>query len=394
VATRLRPCSRLVATAVALLALALPAAAAPVVVRDDAELRRALAQLRPGRVVRIAPGTYRGGLSARPRGTARKPIVIEALDRRDPPVLRGGNGGLHLVSATHVTVRDLVIEGCRHNGVNVDDGGTIDVPARHVRLERLVVRDVGPTGNVDGIKLSGLDDFAVVDCVLERWGSGGSGVDMVGCHDGEIRGCTFRHGDEAGGSGVQMKGGCRAVAVRRCRFEHAGHRAVNLGGSTGRPYFRPRDPGYEAKDLVVEDCVFVGSSAPVAFVGVDGAVVRHNVFYRPRRWVMRILQESRGEDFVACRGGVFERNVVVFRAGELRAHVNVGSGTAPETFRFRENVWFCEDDPSRSRPSLPAREEGGIVGKDPRFVDPEKGDFRLRRGSPARGAGPRPEEKR
>ena len=32
---------------------------------------------------------------------------------------------------------------------------------------------------------------------------------------------------------------------------------------------------------------------PVAFVGVDGATVRHNTIYRPRRWGLRILQENR-----------------------------------------------------------------------------------------------------
>ena len=40
---------------------------------------------------------------------------------------------------------------------------------------------------------------------------------------------------------------------------------VNIGGSTGRAYFRPRPEGFEAKDITVEDCTFVGSGA--AFVG-------------------------------------------------------------------------------------------------------------------------------
>ena len=115
---------------------------------------------------------------------------------------------------------------------------------------------------------------------------------MVGCHRGEIVACTFRHGDTVGDHGVQAKGGSSDVVIRRCRFEHAGQRAVNLGGSTGLAFFRPKPEGYEAKNITVEDCTFDGSMAPIAFVGVDGAIVRHNTIYRPRRWGFRILQET------------------------------------------------------------------------------------------------------
>jgi len=373
--------------------LLLPASAiaAPKTVKDDATLRRALASAGPGTTILIAPGTYRGGLTAAGlAGKKGKPIVIAAADPKKPPVISGGNTGVHLAGAAWVEIRDLVIEGARHNGLNIDDGGKIDTPAHHVTVRRVTVRDIGPKGNCDGIKLSGLDDFTIEDCVLVRWGSGGSGVDMVGCHGGEIVGCTFTHEGGEAGSGVQAKGGTRDVTIRHCRFTKAGGRAVNIGGSTGKAYFRPRDPGYEAKDITVEDCVFVGSTAPIAFVGVDGAVVRHNLIYRPANWVLRILQESRGEAFVACRNGRFERNLVAWRSDEVRTHVNVGPGTEPKSFVFAANFWFCLDRPAASRPTLPTREPKGVYGKDPRFVAPERGDFTLRKGSPAKGYGPRP----
>ncbi len=181
------------------------------------------------------------------------------------------------------------------------------------------------------------------------------------------------------------------MAVRSCRFEQPGDRALNLGGSTGKPYFRPPNPGYEAKDLTVEDCVIVGPTAGVAFVGVDGAVVRHCLFYRPRRFGLRILQESVGPDFVPSRRGLFENNVIIYRSDEMVSPLNIGANTAPMSFTLARNVWVCLNDPERS-PDLGLPEIGGRVEGNPGLVDPEGGDFRLLPDSPARPAGPRDRE--
>jgi len=377
----------------AVLVLVAPAARAKEVhVRDGAALHRELARATAGTTIALAPGTYDGGLHAAGlAGTQDSPIVLRSVDPARPAVIAGGTTCLHLSSCRHVEIRDLVLERATGNGLNIDDGGTITEPAHHVTVRGVTVRAIGPGGNHDGIKLSGLDEFRVEDCVIEDWGRGGSGIDMVGCHAGEITGCTLRRTDGSGASGIQAKGGSRDVAIRRCRFEDAGARAVNLGGSTGAAYFRPRAPGHEAKDLVVEDCTFLGSEAAIAFVGVDGAIVRNNTIYRPRHWVLRILQESDGEEFVPCRNGRFERNVVVFRSDEIRDAANVGPGTAPETFVFAGNCWFCADAPARSRPRLPIEEKGATYGEDPRLRDAEGGDVRLLPGSPARGRGARAE---
>lgn len=379
--------------ACSLIPVAASAQDARVRVSTREQLHAALAQAAPGTTILIEPGKYRGGLSRdRLQGTAERPIVIVAADPDRPPVIEGGGSGLHLSDPAHVELRQIVFEGASGNGLNIDDGGSAETPAHHLSLVGLVVRNVGPRGNRDGIKLSGVDDFRVEDCVIEKWGDGGSAIDMVGCHDGVIAGCTFRHPGAEQANGVQTKGGSRAIVIQRCRFEDAGGRAVNIGGSTGRPYFRPAAPGYEARDITVEDCTFSGSAAPIAFVGVDGAVVRHNTIYRPRRWAIRILQETQAPDFVPCRNGRFERNVVAFRAEELRTLVNIGGGTAPETFTFVGNAWYCLDRPAATRDlaRLPARESEGIYNIDPGFSAAEEGDLTVQ-SKALRGAGVRVE---
>ena len=131
--------------------------------------------------------------------------------------------------------------------------------------------------------------------------------------------------------------------------------------------------------------------APVAFVGVDGATVRHNTIYRPRRWGLRILRENTGPGFVPCRNGHFTDNLIAFRSDEMAVPVNVGPGTAPETFTLARNAWYCLDAPERSRPRLPIAEADGVYGVDPRFRDAERGDLRTRPDGTALRAGVRAE---
>lgn len=365
----------------ALLAAVVSRAAAPteVRVRDAAEFRVALAAAKPGTRLLLAGGAYGGGFQrANLRGEPGRPIVIAAADPQNPPVFSNAKTGLQLSNPAHIELHGLVFEKLFDNGLNIDDGGVYangDTGAHHVLLRGIVARDVGTTGNQDGIKLSGLRDFRVEGCTIERWGTGGgSAIDMVGCHRGVVIDCVIRHREPEppNCTGVQCKGGTSEVAILRNRFEHAGGRAVNIGGSTGRPFFRPplaagAAPGTyaEARAIRVEGNTFVGGVATMAFVGVDGAIVRFNTIERPGRWALRILQENRAPDFVACRGGVFADNVIVFDSATWASGgVNLGPGTALETFSFARNWWWCRDRPDRSRPTLPTPEVDGVYGRD------------------------------
>jgi hypothetical protein len=356
--------------------------ASDVRVSTTAELRQALLAAVPGTCVVVAPGDYEAVLVSGTQGAEGNPVVVRAESPASPPVF---HGGVHFSSVAHLEIAGLVVAGAPGNGLNLDDGGRFDRPSHHVVLRDVVVRDCGGRGNDDGIKLSGLDDFRLEGCTVEHWGRLGSAVDMVGCHRGTIDFCVFRdREDDAAATGVQAKGGAREISIRGCLFENAGDRAVHLGGSTALAYFRPRPEGFEAKNVVVEGCTFLGSEAPVAFVGVDGATVRFNTFYRPRKWFARILQETREPGFVPCRGGIFVDNLVAYRASEIADPVNVGPDTAPETFTFARNYWWCIDEPMRAPPKLPVAEKDPQRGTDPLFRDAEHGDLTLREGSPAR----------
>ncbi len=359
-----------------------------VVVTNIAELRRAATNAQPGTTIQVAPGDYVGGVSLMNlHGAPGRPIVIAGLDHTNPPRFVGGSG-VQISGTSHLEIRDIRIVDTRSNGLNIDDSGQRTKPSRHLVLERVSVSGT-PKGNFDGIKLSGLRDFRVSNCYIERWG--GSAIDMVGCHDAVIEGCVFRNG---GDNAVQTKGGSSSISVRSSRFHDFGLRGVNIGGSTGAGYFRPpleetpKNGLYEAREIRVEGCTFVGGGAPIAFVGVDGALVRFNTFVDPARWVVRILQENRAEGFVPSRQGVFEDNLIVFFSGNWASGgVNIGDATLPQTFRFTRNFWFCSDDTSKSKPTLPTPETGGTYGVDPLLTVDDEGRVSVSPASPAHGVG-------
>lgn len=330
------------------------------VIRADstAAIRRALATAKPGTTILIPTIIDDQPLYVENvHGTAERKIVIRGADPGRKPRFTSWQ----LSKVSHLEISHIQFVGSKSNGLNIDDGGK-GPASHHIRIHNVTVSDL-PKGNHDGIKLSGVEDFSIEDSTILRWG--GSGIDMVGCHRGTIERVIFREG---GDNGVQAKGGTSDITIRRSWFFGAGQRGVNLGGSTGLEFFRPLGAKYEAKNLTVEGCVFDGGVAAVAFVGVDGATVRFNTIHRPERWAFRILQETTAPGFVPCRNGRFEDNLIIFSSDRWSSGgVNIGGNTAPETFRFARNHWFCSDRPSASRPQLPTAEVDGVYGADPQF---------------------------
>jgi hypothetical protein len=341
--------------------LATSAYAAEIVVHGPEELHAALRSLKSGTTLRIAPGDYPGGHQV----TGVEHLTIEALDAKQPPHFKGGANAWHFSRCSGLTLRHLRVSGQTGNGLNLDDGGELAKPTTDTTIEGVVISDVGPKGNHDGIKCSGLDRLTIRDCSITGWG--GQGIDCVGCHRVLVTGCRFtgKEGFTAS-AGVQLKGGTSEATVEKCHFTNAGERPVNIGGSTGLAFFRPQGAKHEASQIVVRENVIDGSLCAAAFVGVDGAEFTGNTILFPGKWIFRILQETQEPGFVPCRNGLVKDNRIVFRRAQVQSEVNIGPGTAPESFRFEKNRWFAEDRPNASKPKLPVEEKDGAYDSDPR----------------------------
>ena len=317
-------------------------------------------------------------------GLKDSPILIKS-DSLHGAVFTGGTEAIHLINCSWIIIDGLVIEQQTGNGINIDDGGDYSTPTKHITIRNCIFRDMAAGGNNDLLKLSGLDSFEVNNCMFLNGGGGGSGVDMVGCHYGMIQRNYF---DDSGTSGIQAKGGTQFIRIQYNTFRDINQRALNLGGSTGLEFFRPPLPdtienAFEAADLEVFCNIFIGSRAPIAYVGSVRVRVINNTIYYPDNWVIRILQETTVPGFLPCMNNEFRNNIVVVESD--LTEVNIGSNTEPETFIFTNNLWFNESDTNWS-PNLPVTDSGQVIS-DPNLLDPSNDNFRISNISPAVMAG-------
>ena len=354
---------------------------------------RALQGVQANDAIRLLPGRYNGGISAANlSGSPEAPIWVGGVPGEQRPVISGGSGGIHLGRVRYLVLENLEVEGATGNGINCDDASDYanSNATRFVVFRNLLIHDIGTGKNNDGLKLSGVNDFWVVDCEFAKISANGSAIDHVGCHRGVVARCSFTDC----GNAVQCKGGSEDIEIRGNRFLRAGGRAVNIGGSTGFTFFRPplskERANYESRNIRVVANLFEGSDAPVAFVGAVESLVANNTIINPTRWVARILQETNSKDgyqFLPCSNNEFSNNLIWYQRSAVGAHVNVGANTDAASFKFGNNLWYAHDRPANSQPSLPVSEQNGIVGQDPKFKDVAARDYQLDPGSPALARG-------
>lgn len=348
--------------------------------RQFDRLQATTALAKPGDTILIRGGVYSGGdIITGLKGTGLSWIVIKAA-KNEQVVFRGGSNAFHLSDPEYVVIEGLIFEQQTANGVNIDDAGSFETPAHHIKIINCEWRNMNATGNNDELKMSGVDNFTIKNCRFLNGSKGGSIIDMVGCHRGLIEDNYFENG---GSECVQAKGGSSDITIRGNRFYKGGQRAINIGGSTGLEFFRPIGTNYEASDIRVWSNIFIEGISPVAFVGAVRCEVVNNTIIRPEHYVVRILQETVRTEFQPCGQNIFRNNIIVL-ASTGQPAINIGNNTAPETFIFSNNLWYSPDFPAWTGPETPVKETGQILNHDPQFLYDQ---YKLKPSSPAVGKG-------
>ncbi|MBK8749827.1 MAG: right-handed parallel beta-helix repeat-containing protein [Saprospiraceae bacterium] len=339
----------------------------------------------PGDTILFHSGTYPGGEFVNElQGTNTQWIYIRA-ESASSVVIQGGTNSWQLSDAAYLKIEGFVFEQQTGNGFNMDDGGSYDTPSHHITFERCIFRDINASGNNDLLKMSGVNDFLINHCDFINGSAGGSGVDMVGCHRGIIEQNLF---ENLGSNAIQAKGGTQYLTIQRNFFKNCGQRSLNLGGSTGLEFFRPIDATFEAADIQVFSNIFIGSVAPIAFVGCVRVEVINNTIVSPEKWVMRILQETVDPDrFELCGNNSF-RNNIIYKSNAVSTDCNIGPNTAPETFLMSNNLWYNYENTGNSAPNaIPVTDENNIIGSNPEFANVVLEAFTLLENSPAIATG-------
>ena len=347
-------------------------------------LSQAVAVTVPGDTIMIHEGNYPGGLSiANLQGTAVNRICILAAPS-ETVTFNGGANAWQMTDAAYILIKGITFQHQTGNGFNIDDGGSYNSPSHHIVFESCTFRDIKASGNNDLLKMSGVDFFEIKNCTFLNGAAGGSGIDLVGCHEGLISGNRF---ENQGSNSIQIKGGSKNIYIKANFFKNGGQRTLNLGGSTNLRFFRPADARYEAAALTVYSNIFIGSDVPIAYVGCIQTNVVNNTIYLPRKWVIRILQETVDTSrFYPCGNNSFKNNIV-YRDSQVSQDCSIGPNTNPQSFSFSNNLWYHSQNPAWTGPTLPATDINCMIGKDPLFNNAAADDFTLGKASPAGGKG-------
>jgi hypothetical protein len=381
--------------------ISLGATAKTVHVSSRSALVHAVKQAQPGTTILVAPGTYAGGMFFTDvHGGPNAPIVIAAENPHRPPLINGHTEGMHFADPAWLQLKNLAFKGSTGNDLNIDDRGSDQFTAHDIVLKGLHIINTAYGPYIQGIKLTGLKNLRIENCRIDSYPVDiGSGIDIAGSKNVVIDGCTFKQTYRA----IQMKGGMDHVQVTHNHFVQpfVGHgrdiRELQIGGSMGAcclGHFKTK-PWAQARDVTVAGNTFVGSQTPVLFIGSVDATVKYNTFYRPGKWIFRILRENRGSRFAKTRDGVFTHNIIVYRTSEMEPSypVDIGpasSGVLPGSFTIGHNWWYAENDPRRSKPVFSGRlpgEADGVYGTDPQLANASRDDLSLKPDSPAKAYG-------
>ncbi|MGW7680224.1 cellulase family glycosylhydrolase [Kribbella sp. NPDC054772] len=204
-----------------------PAAAGSTDVGNSAELKAALASAKPGDTIKLADSTYTGNFKTTVSGTSSAPITLTGS--ANAVLTASGGYGLHLNGASYWNVRGITVTGGQ-KGIMIDS-------AAHVTIDGVTVHGL----DMEGVHFRNSSTYGVIknSRIFDTGNDGrgmGEGV-YVGSAGGtsdksdhvQILGNTI--GPDVGGEAVDLKEGTTGGLVSGNSFDGRGLTGANFDDS-------------------------------------------------------------------------------------------------------------------------------------------------------------------
>lgn len=382
-------------------ATATPAQARILVPKKNLSIQAAIDKASPGDTIWVASGVHKGPF------TIRKPLVLVGDGGPDSTILDGGGttrvldvegvrggaligfgirngkatsgGGIRCARDTMFSVEDCNFDGNWEGGLsfwqsqevmirgskfrNNQGSGLVIESSTAAIFECHFMDNRGHEGG--GISLRGSRIlFPLRESIFERnraEGSTGGALNASDSSEVTLSNCIFRDNSSAVAGGAVAAMSTSRINLSRTRFER-NHAAT--GGAVHS----------DLSMVYVMLCIFDGnrSTAAGAAIGVQGRyAVNMNPVYQSNTFYRNVVEGAGASVFCLDVSPELRKNIFVVESGQLAV---AGLRSSP--------LYDCNliHDPTGGAISaLPATT---LVG-DPRFCDPEKGDFYLKDLSPA-----------
>ncbi|MBT8487077.1 MAG: right-handed parallel beta-helix repeat-containing protein [Phycisphaerales bacterium] len=309
-------------------------------------------KIKPGDELILMPGKHRAARFDTIVGEADAPVIVRSADPANPAVIHAERYGIEIGHARHVQIRDLSITGATINGVRLGSTASGDdekTRSRIVHLANLKITKTGRKGQRHAVYVEHTDRLTIEGLVIESWA--GSGIEIVGCTEVRIEGCTLRgDSDPTPAAGIRVRGGSDRVRIDKCELTDTGDQGIAIGGLTKLDAFDPPlDPAAEAGSLTeasrvhVSRCVIRNGLCAVSFVNAERSSVSNCTLLRPRRTVLSIRRDQTDPRFASVRNCTFGSNLIVWEPGDLASLGHIGPATDDATVYLEENLWWSSD---------------------------------------------------
>lgn len=348
-------------------------------VGSAAEFEKTASRVKPGDVLEVEAGAYRGQITLRSSGTAEQPITVRGVGAQRPVIATSGGtagGAVVRIWGSHVVLEHFEITGER----DAKTARGLYVVADDVTIRDVLVRDVAG----QGIQSSDTSGSLTLDRVeVQRCGTGQFAHQVYVATDNarfpkavfRMLGCYLHDG--SGGNNVKSRAG-RTELIGNWIEGSAFHELDLIGAD---PKGQHAAPAAVREDADVVGNVFrkrAGSGGGFARLGTDTTGASdgryrfvHNTFV--------VDPDARGPVTVFKLKSVqsVEATNNVFFSPTAKLQLVDGSAATAGA-----NNWIC----TRAL-AIPPQWKGTLRGDDPGFRDAKALDFRPSAGSPLIGAG-------